>query len=338
MSQGDFLLEADEPARATDSTAQAASATPQAATPPLAGQQMCALPADLLEKLVAAITPRPFRKRHPLLFWGGLALLFLALLGGLASWTQEEGDAIAVVRVEGMIADTRPLLKWINTVHKKSRFKAVLVRIDSPGGGAAASQELYAALRKLGKSRPMAVSMGSTAASGGYMAAVAAPHVVANPSTVTGSIGVRMDIPQVQELLAKIGVGSETLTTGALKAAGSPIRPLTPAEREYFLGILRDMHQQFVDIVAEGRGLPREVVAKLADGRIMTGREAHTHKLVDALGGQEVAVTWLREQARLEADIPLVEAPRKGELVRDMLESWLGLPLPQSRAAFLYQW
>lgn len=334
MSQGDFLLETDEPAHTAGSTPRTAPATPL----PPGGPLMCTMPADLLEKLVAAVTPRPFRKRHPVLFWGGLALLLFTLLGGLANWTQEDGDAIAVVRVEGMIADTRPLLKWINTVRKKQRFKAVLVRIDSPGGGAAASQELYTALRDLGKSRPMAVSMGSTAASGGYMAAVAAPHVVANPSTVTGSIGVRMDIPQVQELLAKIGVGSETLTTGALKAAGSPTRPLTPAEREYFLGILHDMHQQFVDIVAEGRKLPREVVAKLADGRIMTGREAHTHKLVDALGGQEVAVAWLRKQARLGADIPLVEAPRKGELVRDMLESWLGLPLPQSRAAFLYQW
>lgn len=164
----------------------------------------------------------PFRKRHPVIFWG----LLLLLLGGLAAFmvsraTGLGSERIALVRVTGPIMDIDAQLRWIDELGRMPGVKGVLVRVDSPGGGAAASQELYGALARLGKDKPVAVSMGSTAASGGLMVSMAGRRVFANASTVTGSIGVRMDIPQIRGLLDKLGLGRQTLTTAPYKDAGS---------------------------------------------------------------------------------------------------------------------
>ena len=303
--------------------------------------QSCPLNSPIVLSLLEQLKPRPFRKRHPILFWGGILVLLLALGGaGMAAWDDDSpsGDRIAVVRVEGLIADTRPLLRWIDTIERDKSVKGVLLRVDSPGGGAAASQEIHDALRRLNTSKPVVASMGSTAASGGLMAAMAAQYIVANPSTVTGSIGVRMDLPQVQKLMDKIGVGQETLTTGRFKGAGSMTRPLTPEERTYFSRILQDMHDQFVLLVAEGRKLPVEQVRALADGRIMTGREAKEHKLVDALGGQDVALAHLRNLTEVSPGKKLLERPKEKTAWRELLETLLDVDLTAHHALpeFLY--
>lgn len=284
----------------------------------------CPLHSPAFLKLLELFRPRPFRKRHPVIFWGGIVLLLLAIGGGaMEAWdaATPPKDSLAVVRVEGLIADTRPLLRWIDTVSRDDSVKGVLLRIDSPGGGAAASQELYEALKRLDERKPVVASMGSVAASGGLMTAMAAQYVVANPSTVTGSIGVRMDLPQVQKLLDKLGVGQETITTGRFKDAGSMTRPLTPEDRAYFSRVLQDMHEQFVLLVAEGRRLPVDVVRTLADGRIMTGREAKEHKLVDALGGQDVALARLSALTGVSADRKVQERPKEKTLWREVLET-----------------
>lgn len=259
----------------------------------------------------------PFRKRHPVLFWGLclLALGLAAALGRLAA-LPGGGERLALVTVRGPILDPAPTLAWIRQVENDARVRGVLLRVDSPGGGAAASQEIYTALERLARRLPIAVSMGATAASGGLMVSMAGTRIFANPSTVTGSIGVRMDIPQLQGLMDKVGVGQETLVTAPFKDAGSYLRPLTPKDRAYFTQVLMDMHEQFVTIVATGRKMERAKAAGLADGKIFTGQEAQRLGLVDALGGEDAALDWLAATTGVPATRPLL---RKKDTTRAAL-------------------
>lgn len=270
---------------------------------------------------------RPFRKRHPLIFWGGFLLfcIFLISIGRyLASDAAENGrNRLALVKITGPIMDPAPTLAWIRKIAlMPDKPKGVLLRVDSPGGGAAASQEIYAALAQLGQSIPIAVSMGATAASGGLMVSMAGKRIFANPSTVTGSIGVRMDIPQLQGLMGKLGIGQETLVTGAYKNAASYTRPLTPEDRAYLEGILQDMHGQFVDIVVKGRNLPREQVEKLANGKIYTGKEAQALGLVDEMGGQLDAHAWLAKETGVPMDKKMLTPKRERNLLVSLLASF----------------
>lgn len=272
----------------------------------------------------------PFRKRYPWIFWGGI--LVLILLSGLPLLFFEEedfvrGPRIALVSITGPIMETDQTLAWIKKIGRNKNVAGVLVRVDSPGGGAAASQELYEALRALALKKPLAVSMGSMAASGGLMVSMAGKRVFANASTVTGSIGVRMDIPQLQDLMGKLGVGQETLTTAPYKDAGSYLRPLTPEQRDYFRKVLEDMHQQFVDIVAKGRHMDRTWAEALANGKIYTGREALWEGLVDELGGQEDALVWLSEQCGVPAERKLLTRPRGNDGLSGALQTMLGVNL-----------
>lgn len=285
-------------------------------------------PCHLLQSLIK----KPFRKRHPLLFWLGLPVLIVALLGAGGALFGDTsplptGERLAVVRVEGLIMQNKATLKWIDRLYRDDSVKGVLLRVDSPGGGAAASQELHEAIVRLQRKKPVVAYMGSVAASGGLMVAVAAPVVVANPSAVTGSIGVKMDIAQVQGLMQKLGVGQETLTTGKYKDAGSPFKAMTEQERSYLQGVLDDMHQQFVALVAKSRNLPLEKVLAIADGRIFTGREALALGLVNALGGQDAATNLLQKATGITANNPLLEQPKESALWKDILETALDLDL-----------
>ncbi|MDR2055467.1 MAG: signal peptide peptidase SppA [Desulfovibrio sp.] len=275
---------------------------------------------------------RPFRKRHPVLFWGaGLALA--ALLCFLVARDDEEEmfggpERLALVTVRGAILEAGDTLQWLREIGRRESVKGVLVRVDSPGGGAAASHEIYDALAEIGKNRPVAVSMGSVAASGGLMVSMAGERVFANPSTVTGSIGVRMDIPQLQGLFDKIGLGQQTLVTAPYKNAGSYLRRLSPEEKAYFESVLNDMHAQFVRIVAHGRRMDVQDAAKLADGKIFTGREAKELGLVDELGGQEAAHRWLARKTGVPFERKLLTKPKKTSLrPRDLLKAWFGLDM-----------
>ena len=273
----------------------------------------------------------PFRKRHPIIFWLG-ALLVAAILIGLPLMIAGGqglmgGPRIALVSVNGAIMDADPILEWIRKVERNPAVAGVLLRVDSPGGGAAASQEIYQAMHDLAQKKPVVVSMGSMAASGGLMVSMAGKRVFANASTVTGSIGVRMDIPQLQGLMGKIGVGQETLTTAPYKDAGSYMRPLTPDQREYFKGVLDDMHQQFVEIVATGRHMDHARAAALANGKIYTGREALNLGLVDELGGQDAALAWLAGQCGVPTDRKLLTRPKEEGWLPRGLKTMLGLNL-----------
>ncbi|WP_297670843.1 signal peptide peptidase SppA [uncultured Desulfovibrio sp.] len=332
--------------------AGAAGSATDAPGPSPAASASCAAACPLAQIPAAVwkdVLRRPFRKRHPFVFWG-LVLLTLAALAGLPLAVSGGkglmgGARMALVSVTGPIMDVAPTLRWIRTVSLDPDVKGVLVRVDSPGGGAAASQEIYEALRSLAQKKPVAVSMGSMAASGGLMVSMAGKRVFANASTVTGSIGVRMDIPQVQGLLGKLGVTQETLTTAPYKDAGSYLRPLTPEQRAYFKNVLDDMHRQFVDIIAEGRHMEQARASALADGKIFTGREALRLGLVDALGGQADALRWLSEQCGVPADRKLLTRPEEdGWLPRGLktllhldLEAGLDALAGGARPVFLFQ-
>lgn len=254
----------------------------------------------------------PFRKRHPFLFWIvvciGICLLF-SIANRYLLDEDDSGERIALIKISGPIMDVSPTLAWIRKVENTENVKGALVRVDSPGGGAAASQEVYAALARLAKKVPVVVSMGATAASGGLMVSMAGERIYANPSTVTGSIGVRMDIPQLQGLMGKLGIGQETLVTAPFKDAASYTHPLSPEDRAYLQKTLMNMHDQFVDIIAKGRKMPREQVMQLANGKIYTGQEAKELGLIDELGGQDDAQIWLAQKCGVPFTRKLLEKP-----------------------------
>ena len=356
MSNQDFSLQAESPlsmsatpevglpesapaasSADTEAAKAAASAAPQGCSCPLAQ-----VPATVWKDLLR----RPFRKRHPILFWGFVLLLLIGIgvLGAaIGSNGFMSGQRMALVSVSGPIMDSESTLAWIRKVERDPMIAGVLLRVDSPGGGAAASQEIFTALQDLGRKKPLAVSMGSMAASGGLMVSMAGARVFANASTVTGSIGVRMDIPQLQVLMGKIGVGQETITTAPYKDAGSYMRPLNAEQREYFKKVLDDMHQQFVDIVADGRHMEHARAAALASGKIFTGKEAVQLGLVDELGGQQAALAWLSEQCGVPVERKLVTRPKEGGWLPRGLKTMLGVDLSalgsfsSSSPVFLYQ-
>lgn len=328
-----FSLE-EEPRRG-GKAAPAADACP--------GQAQCPL-ARIPESAWKELFRRPFRRRHPVIFWG-IVLLALAGLAAFLLLDEDDlaGERLALLEIRGTITDVRPHLDWLAELSGNPDVKGLLVRVDSPGGSAAASQELYEAVAALGRRMPVAVSMGSVAASGGLMVSMAGKRIFANAATVTGSIGVRMDIPQIRQLMDKIGVGQETLTTGPYKDAGSMLRPLTREEREYFEGLLKDMHDIFVGIIAEARNMPQARVRELATGKVFTGREALRLGLVDELGTADAARRWLAGECGVPVERKLLQRPREDAWWRQPLQSlWRMLLRPDAAAddagpAFLYR-
>jgi protease-4 len=229
------------------------------------------------------------------------------------------GDRVGVVEVTGPITDSKKILKELDDFREQDNVKSVVVRIDSPGGSVGASQEIYDAIKQTRKTKKVVASMGSLAASGGFYIACAAEKVFANPGTLTGSIGVIFEIPNVQGVLKWAGIQMQTLKAGKMKDAGSPFRELTPDEQAYFQGVLSDVHKQFIDAVAEGRGLSADEVKPYADGRVFTGRQAKEWKLIDSLGGFDAAV---REAAKLAgiSGKPKLEYPRQErKFLRELL-------------------
>lgn len=282
--------------------------------------------ANLPPQFWANLHRQPFRKRHPIIFWLLAILLVALLLNNLFAFFRDEDpqdeDRIALVKIEGAILDSTSTIDWINKILERPDARGILVRINSPGGGAAASQEIYYALKRATAKMPVCVSMGATAASGGLMASMAGQRIFASPSTITGSIGVRMDIPQLQGLMEKLGIGQETLVTGPFKDAASYTHPLTPADREYLQGVIDNMHSQFVKIVAEARKMPLEKATALATGKIYTGQQALELGLIDELGSQSDAQEWLANKLGLPAERALIEKPaRKRKLIEMILQN-----------------
>lgn len=248
-----------------------------------------------------------------LCLFGFLFLLFIAVRAGSSSeggFSSSGGDRVGVVEVTGTITESKKVVKQLQEFRDESHIKAVVVRVDSPGGAVGPSQEIYEAIRKLREKKKVVASMGSLAASGGFYIAMAADKVYANPGTLTGSIGVIMQLPNVQGLMKWAGVEMNTITAGKMKDVGNMYRPMTAEERDYLAAMLEDVHQQFIAAVAEGRGLKVEEVAPIADGRVFTGRKAKELKLVDELGGLQDAVAAAAKLGGITGE-PKTEYPKQ---------------------------
>lgn len=226
------------------------------------------------------------------------------------------GDGVAVINVDGIIIDSTPYIKSIRKIRESDSVKAVVVRVNSPGGAVAASQEIYAELRSLGESVPVVASMGTVAASGGYYVACAASTIYANPGTVTGSIGVIAQFASYEQLLEWAKVEVEVIKSGEFKDLGSPLRKMPEAEKAYLQTLVDSVHSQFKDTVSKRRSLSAEKVASLSDGRIFTGSHAKELGLVDRVGTIETAIAEARKLGGLDEDSWIREYPiRKKTLV-----------------------
>lgn len=228
-------------------------------------------------------------------------------------------NKVGVVVVAGPIMDSQKILDDFYEFQNDRSIKAIVLRIDSPGGGVGPSQEIYEAIREAHDIKPVVASMGSVAASGGYYIAAPCHKIYANPGTMTGSIGVIMEFADLRELLGKVGIGTRVIKSGRLKDIGSPTRDMTAEEKALLQALIDDAHDQFVDAVAAGRGLEKEQVKAIADGRIMTGRQALALRLVDHLGGLTTAIQGAAEMAGISGEPQVVYPEEEKPKLIDLL-------------------
>ncbi len=210
------------------------------------------------------------------------------------------GDKIGIIPVEGPIFASKQIVEDLETLAQRKDIKAIVLRINSPGGSIAPSQEIYEKVCRVNDIKPVVTSMGSVAASGGYYIALGSTSIMANKGSITGSIGVIVEYPVAAELLEKIGLSIETVKSGPLKDAGSTSRAVTEEDRLYFENIIQDLHRQFSGAVAKERGMDVDSVAILADGRVYTGVQAVELGLIDTLGTYEDAITLAAELSGLQ--------------------------------------
>ncbi len=275
-----------------------------------------------------SITPSPKPKRpvRTALALVGILGLALAAFASLMTFSLESGrfggDKVALIRIEGVILDSREVIEELRRYKENPSIKAIVLRIDSPGGGVVPSQEIYAEVRKVradGRIKLVA-SMGNVAASGGYYIAAAADKIVANPGTLTGSIGVIMELANVKDLLEKVGVQSVVIKSGRYKDLASPFRTMSADEQALLQGVLDDVHAQFIEAVADGRSLNIEDIHDLADGRIFSGRQAKRLNLVDELGDLQDAIKLAARLVGIPGEPQVVEA-RKRFSLRSLLDN-----------------
>jgi len=242
-------------------------------------------------------------------------LIILSLLLTLVEKDVVQKEKIGIVTVEGPIITSKDTIEELKTYRKDNSIKAIILRVESPGGGVAPSQEIYEEVKKTAKEKPVVVSMGAVAASGGYYISAPATKIVANPGTLTGSIGVIMEIPNIKGLMEKIGVKTEVIKSGRYKDIASVFKDMEPEQRKILQSVLDDVHEQFIKAVAEGRRLPVNQVRELADGRVFTGSQALQLKLVDKLGNMEDAIELARELAGIKGEPQIVYKKEKISII-----------------------
>jgi len=237
-------------------------------------------------------------------------------------------DKIALVKIEGVLLLSDPVVEEIRSYAEDSSIKAIVIRIDSPGGGVVPSQEIYNAVKNARKEgKKVIVSMGSVAASGGYYIAAAADKIVANPGTLTGSIGVKMEFANLEKLLEKIGVKGMVVKSGEYKDIGSPYREMTEQEHKLLQNVIDDVHSQFIKAVAEGRSIPEADVRGIADGRIFTGQQALGLKLVDQMGDLADSIQVAGALVGIKGKPTIVEKKKKNpffEYLKEESAAWVG--------------
>ncbi len=273
----------------------------------------------------------------------GFILLLMAFVnvpsGRLETFVSGSGEKIAVVELKGVIASSEDFVRQVKKYREDRSIKAILLRIDSPGGAVVPSQEMYEEVKRTRDGgKPVVVSMGSLAASGGYYVSCGASKLVANRGTLTGSVGVISEILQLHDALNKLGIDVKTIKSGKLKDAGSPTRKMTEQDEQYFQQLMDDVHRQFIDVVRVERKMTKEQAAGLADGRVFTGEQAVANGLADTLGTYEDAVTLAAEMAGIKGQPSLVREVRRrsiwdgilggvGESMKDLKQEVLDRPI-----------
>jgi protease-4 len=289
-----------------------------------------------------------------LLIGGGVLLLFaitfVAILtlafGGENGGEFAFSDRVQVVDIQGELVQSRSILEDLKRYEDSNSVRAILLNIDSPGGGVAVSQEIYTEVKRLRekKSKKVVAYLGSTGASGAYYVACAADKIIANPGTIVGSIGVIAEWVNYADLMEWAKLRSIVMKTGEFKDAGSPTRPLTDRERAYFQGLIDDMYVQFVEAVADGRKMDVQDVRALADGRVFTGREGRQRKLIDEIGNFQDAVDLTAKLAGISGKPKLLRVGRQRVTLLDVLSSDISHLIPfgaetfSSQIRFQYLW
>lgn len=284
------------------------------------------------------------RLRRKLTFWRIAALIVLTVAivailsasGALNSVTQT-GPHIARVSISGTIFEDRNMLRLLEKIKESEDVKGLVLSIDSPGGTTSGGEALYEAVRSVAEEKPVATSVKTLAASAGYMIAAGSDHIVARRTSIVGSIGVIFQYPQASPLLDKIGVSIEEIKSSPLKAEPSPFHQPPPEAEVVIRELVMDTYNWFVDLVAERRSLPRDQALALADGRVFSGNKGLELKLIDALGGEEEAKTWLVEEQGLSEDLEIrtwkPADPNQSYLSLRSIKQWLfadeSLPLGQ---------
>jgi protease IV len=278
-----------------------------------------------------------FSRRHPflhfILIFSTIAsisaiLISLIVLAGIRYSVQDEisnaEEKVGVIEVKGFIADPHDTIQDIRRYREDKSIKAIVLRIDSPGGGVGPSQEISREVQRTLPDKKVVASLGTVAASGGYYVASAASGIIANPGTLTGSIGVIMGFTDIQGLLEKIGVTPIVIKSGQYKDIGSPARSMTESEKTILQTFSDQVHRQFISAVAEGRHLEYEKVASVADGRIISGENALELGLVDRLGNLEDAIEWAGQLGGITGKISAVYTrDKKHTFIKRLAESSL---------------
>jgi len=276
------------------------------------------------------------RLKRRLLFWRVLAIVTLTIVV-ITSFTNIKifsvGDHIARLNVTGSIVEDLDREYALKSLKDDDEVLALIVRIDSPGGSVVGGESLYRQLKDLGQEKPVVAVMGSTATSAGYMIALGADHLIAREGSLTGSIGVLLQTADITGLLEKIGVKSEIIKSGPLKAQPNPLEKTTQAAREAIEAVVMDIHTMFVDMVAERRKMSPEVARALADGRVYSGRQALANGLIDAIGSENEAIDWLRETSKISSGLPVQDViiERPGQDWRSLINGMVGKALFSER-------
>ena len=264
------------------------------------------------------------RIRRKLTFWRVLAVIIaigaIAVIGMLASpggrGTFTSSGSIARINIEGLIRSDQERVEALERL-AKSQAAAVVVHINSPGGTTAGSEQLYNSLVRLKAKKPLVVVVEGLAASGGYITAIAADHIVAQQSSLVGSIGVLFQFPNFTDLLKTVGVKVEEVKSSPLKAAPNGFEPTSPEARDALDALVKDSYAWFKGLVKDRRGMDDALLAKVADGRVFTGRQAIELKLIDQLGDEKTAIAWLETEKGVKKDLPVRDyrlSPRFGDL------------------------
>lgn len=279
-------------------------------------------------------------KRSCLIITGLLVLIvFISLFLTLFQKNIPMGSRLALIRIEGPIIDSKDAVDEIKEYTKDNSIKAIVLRVDSPGGAVAPSQEIYEEVKKAAAKKKVVVSMGSIAASGGYYISAPATKIIANPGTLTGSIGVIMEIPNIEGLMNKIGIKTEVIKSGRHKDIASAFRSMGKEEREILQGVMDNVHEQFMKAVSEGRKIKMEEIRKIADGRVFTGEQAKAYGLVDELGTLEDAVKTAAVLAGIREEPEVVSKKDKLsviDILRNKIPKEVADFFPSVKIKYLY--